>query len=241
MTTQTDNHSTVRAAAPVSADDEFLTVRDVAERLRVHTADCQERGSRAAICARSGSAEPSASGGWISRRCWSARGSRQRMHSPRPEVLRFEPSGARPVPAARYWHRCRPVLAACREAVAAGGERSFHEANTASPARQAARAQAAEAARVAAANPVHGGHGSQRVGRRRAQLHRLRSRSRIDPAHLIPEVARRLRPRALRYRPCRPCHRAYDRGELDLLPYLEPGVAGRRSRTPSDTSVWSAP
>jgi hypothetical protein len=21
---------------------------------------------------------------------------------------------------------------------------------------------------------------------------------------------------------CRPCHRAYDRGELDLLPYLEP-------------------
>jgi hypothetical protein len=22
---------------------------------------------------------------------------------------------------------------------------------------------------------------------------------------------------------CRSCHRAYDRGELDLLPYLEPG------------------
>ena len=46
--------------------------------------------------------------------------------------------------------------------------------------------------------------------------------SRIDPAHLISRslggCGEALCVTAL----CRPCHRAYDRGELDLLPYLEP-------------------
>ena len=46
---------------------------------------------------------------------------------------------------------------------------------------------------------------------------------RIDPAHLIPRslggCGHPLCVTAL----CRRCHRAYDRGELDLLPYLEPG------------------
>jgi hypothetical protein len=45
---------------------------------------------------------------------------------------------------------------------------------------------------------------------------------RIDPAHLIPRslggCGHALCVTAL----CRRCHRAYDRGELDLLPYLEP-------------------
>lgn len=45
---------------------------------------------------------------------------------------------------------------------------------------------------------------------------------RIDPAHLIPKsmggCGHALCVTAL----CRPCHRAYDRGALDLLPYLEP-------------------
>jgi hypothetical protein len=45
---------------------------------------------------------------------------------------------------------------------------------------------------------------------------------RIDPAHLIPRslggCGHGLCVTAL----CRRCHRAYDRGELDLLPYLEP-------------------
>ena len=45
---------------------------------------------------------------------------------------------------------------------------------------------------------------------------------RVDPAHLIPKsmggCGHALCVTAL----CRPCHRAYDRGELDLLPYLEP-------------------
>jgi hypothetical protein len=46
---------------------------------------------------------------------------------------------------------------------------------------------------------------------------------RVDAAHLIPRslggCGHALCVTAL----CRPCHRAYDRGELDLLPYLEPG------------------
>ena len=45
---------------------------------------------------------------------------------------------------------------------------------------------------------------------------------RIDPAHLIPRslggCGHALCVTAL----CRRCHRAFDRGELDLLPYLEP-------------------
>jgi 5-methylcytosine-specific restriction endonuclease McrA len=45
---------------------------------------------------------------------------------------------------------------------------------------------------------------------------------RVDPAHLVPKslggCGHALCVTAL----CRRCHRAYDRGELDLLPYLEP-------------------
>jgi hypothetical protein len=45
---------------------------------------------------------------------------------------------------------------------------------------------------------------------------------RVDPAHLVPKslggCGNALCVTAL----CRPCHRAYDRGALDLLPYLEP-------------------
>jgi hypothetical protein len=48
------------------------------------------------------------------------------------------------------------------------------------------------------------------------------SEKRVDPAHLIPRslggCGHALCVTAL----CRRCHRAYDRGELDLLPYLEP-------------------
>lgn len=48
------------------------------------------------------------------------------------------------------------------------------------------------------------------------------SEHRVDAAHVIPRALgcrHPLRTVAL----CRPCHRAYDAGELDLLPYLEPG------------------
>jgi hypothetical protein len=45
---------------------------------------------------------------------------------------------------------------------------------------------------------------------------------RVDPAHLVPKslggCGHALCVTAL----CRVCHRAYDRGELDLVPYLEP-------------------
>lgn len=46
--------------------------------------------------------------------------------------------------------------------------------------------------------------------------------SRIDPGHLIPRslggCGHALCVTAL----CRRCHRSYDRGELDLLPYVDP-------------------
>jgi hypothetical protein len=45
---------------------------------------------------------------------------------------------------------------------------------------------------------------------------------RIDPAHLIPRSLGGCgEPRCV-VPLCRGCHRAYDRGELDLLPHLEP-------------------
>ncbi len=47
--------------------------------------------------------------------------------------------------------------------------------------------------------------------------------TRVDPAHLIPRAAGGCSDRACVVPACRACHRAYDAGELDLLPYLEPG------------------
>jgi hypothetical protein len=45
---------------------------------------------------------------------------------------------------------------------------------------------------------------------------------RIDPAHLIPRSLGGCGEAACCIPLCRRDHRAYDRGELDLLPYLEP-------------------
>ena len=46
--------------------------------------------------------------------------------------------------------------------------------------------------------------------------------ARIDPAHLIPRSLGGCGDPLCVVPLCRRCHRAYDRGELDLLPYLEP-------------------
>lgn len=46
---------------------------------------------------------------------------------------------------------------------------------------------------------------------------------RIDPAHLIPRSLGGCGDALCVVPLCRFHHRAYDRGELDLLPYLEPG------------------
>ena len=53
-------------------------------------------------------------------------------------------------------------------------------------------------------------------------MHRLRRDHRIDPAHLIPRSLGGCGDPLCVVPLCRRCHRAYDRGELDLLPYLEP-------------------
>jgi hypothetical protein len=44
----------------------------------------------------------------------------------------------------------------------------------------------------------------------------------IDPAHLIPRSLGGCGDPVCVVPLCRSCHRAYDRGELDLLPHLEP-------------------
>jgi hypothetical protein len=45
---------------------------------------------------------------------------------------------------------------------------------------------------------------------------------RIDPAHLIPRSLGGCGDALCVVPVCRRCHRAYDRGDLDLVPYLEP-------------------
>ena len=45
---------------------------------------------------------------------------------------------------------------------------------------------------------------------------------RIDPAHLIPRSLGGCGDALCTVPLCRACHRAYDRGEVDLVPYLEP-------------------
>jgi hypothetical protein len=44
----------------------------------------------------------------------------------------------------------------------------------------------------------------------------------VDPAHLVPRSLGGCDDIACVVPLCRPCHRAYDLGRLDLLPYLEP-------------------
>ncbi len=44
----------------------------------------------------------------------------------------------------------------------------------------------------------------------------------VDPAHLVPRSLGGCDNAECVVPLCRPCHRAYDRGELDLLPHLEP-------------------
>jgi len=44
----------------------------------------------------------------------------------------------------------------------------------------------------------------------------------VDPAHLVPRSLGGCGDRLCVCPLCRRCHRAYDAGELDLLPYLEP-------------------
>ena len=45
---------------------------------------------------------------------------------------------------------------------------------------------------------------------------------RVDPAHIIPKSLGGCGSASCVTALCRRCHRAYDAGELDLLPYLEP-------------------
>jgi hypothetical protein len=45
----------------------------------------------------------------------------------------------------------------------------------------------------------------------------------VDPAHLVPRSLGGCDEPECVVPLCRLCHRAYDRGELDLLPHLEPG------------------
>ena len=45
---------------------------------------------------------------------------------------------------------------------------------------------------------------------------------RVDPAHLIPRSLGGCGDARCVVPLCRRCHRAYDTGQLDLLPYLEP-------------------
>ena len=53
------------------------------------------------------------------------------------------------------------------------------------------------------------------------------SDQRIDAAHLIPRSLGGCGDALCVTALCRRCHRAYDRGELDLLPYLEPAWRAR--------------
>ena len=49
-----------------------------------------------------------------------------------------------------------------------------------------------------------------------------RAATRIDPAHLVPRAVGGCDDALCVVALCRPCHRRYDRGELDLVAYLEP-------------------
>lgn len=63
---------------------------------------------------------------------------------------------------------------------------------------------------------------------------------RIDPAHLIPRSLGGCGEVLCVIPLCRGCHRAYDRGELDLLPYLEPGCRAQLAHAVGHVGLMSA-
>ena len=63
---------------------------------------------------------------------------------------------------------------------------------------------------------------------------------RIDPAHLIPRSLGGCGEVLCVIPLCRGCHRAYDRGELDLLPYLEPGWRAQLAHAVGHVGLMSA-
>ena len=97
------------------------------------------------------------------------------------------------------------------------------EANTASPACQAARPNIAATQLIAAATSAMAASDAQRAAVAGRTCVVCGSDRRIDPAHLIPRSLGGCGDALCVVPACRRCHRAYDRGELDLLPYLEPG------------------
>ena len=214
MTARTDNDSTGGGDRPVPADDEFLTVGDVAERLRVHPQTVRAwiaRGDLRAIR--------------IGRTVRIRQTDFQEMleRAPDPAANAFGEPCIRAI--AHAWRGSGPAPARYRRACrAARGERSVDEANTASPARQAARRQAVAAQDAAATNELDGGLRRPACRRSRALLHRLRCQigGSIRRTWCPSRWAGAGTP-VLRHGPVpRRCHRRYDRGELDLLPYLEP-------------------
>jgi hypothetical protein len=64
--------------------------------------------------------------------------------------------------------------------------------------------------------------------------------TRVDPAHLIPRSLGGCGDRLCVVPACRACHRAYDSGELDLLPYLEPGWRAQLAHAVAHVGLVSA-
>jgi hypothetical protein len=79
-----------------------------------------------------------------------------------------------------------------------------------------ARTALARRAPVASASPA------QRAKVRGARCIVCGAPTRVDPAHLVPRALGGCDQAACVVALCRTHHRAYDRGDLDLLPHLEP-------------------
>ena len=64
--------------------------------------------------------------------------------------------------------------------------------------------------------------------------------ARIDPAHLIPKSLGGCGDPLCVVPLCRRCHRAYDTGQLDMLPYLEPGWRAQLSHAVGHVGLLGA-
>jgi hypothetical protein len=65
--------------------------------------------------------------------------------------------------------------------------------------------------------------------------------TRIDPAHVIPRSLGGCGDLLCVVPLCRRCHRTYDRGGLDLLPYLEPAWRAQLAHAVGHVGVVGAP
>lgn len=219
VTAHAGGDSTGDGGARVPTDDEFLTVSDVAERVRVHPQTVRGWIARSELPAIKDWTNPPHPALGVRR---AAGALADREDDPHPTRDGAEPFGAaiRITCAGVATHP--PLLAVCHTRRCTRAERSSMKR---SPLRRRSKLRARKQLQRRTSlqrSPAMAATESQRAAVAGRTCIVCGTDRRIDPMHVIPRSLGGCGDRLCVVPGCRGCHRAYDRGDLDLLPYLEP-------------------